>query len=195
VAELSPTSSGDQQSGGRAARRSDSRPRLFSPIKVSRNVTPWEKAREARSRVIGLFTAASSARLSARSAGERQRAAKTGALKRRKKASRHHPRYVSLVNITYDDFHGAFSRLGTLPVDVKAGKRTRADYPGESIARLFFLFPIGALALVSGLDVTSPLPPANVPAVKVSLDRSDRDRNIDEISRRTKTTISAICAE
>jgi len=72
------------------------------------------------------------------------------------------------MNITYDDFHGAFSRLGTLPADVKAGKRTRADYPGESIARLFFLFSIAALASVSGLDVTSPLPPANVPAVKVT---------------------------
>jgi len=79
-----------------------------------------------------------------------------------------HPRYVSLMNITYDDFHGALSRLGTPPANVKAGKRTRTDYPGESIARLFFLFSIDALALVSGLDVTSPLPPTNVPAVKVT---------------------------
>lgn len=50
------------------------------------------------------------------------------------------PRYVSLMNITYD-FHGALSRVGTLPADVKAGKEPPADYSGESTVASLSLLP------------------------------------------------------
>lgn len=43
------------------------------------------------------------------------------------------------MNITYD-FHGALSRVGTLPADVKAGKEPPADYSGESTAAFLSLF-------------------------------------------------------
>lgn len=58
-------------------------------------------------------------------------------------AGRNHqsrPRYVSLMNITYD-FHGALSRVGTLPADVKAGKEPPVDYSRESTATSLSLLP------------------------------------------------------